>query len=289
MRKAIGVLPAASAALALIGCASSEAGSADWTLATPALPQSLPSGTLDGTDSERVRAALERVVPDVLGNGFVDDRLLLDVRFDDGILQAAVDERYGDDAVDVISSLVPTVSGVARTWVPRRATLPAAATGHGLVIDDGDGARICLGATADSYVPQCEGPPLVGWAWSAVDGEESVAGVTWGEYRVRGVWDGEVLILDRPPVAARTPTATYDPTTSVPSAAPDPTCASVEARLPELRAAVPDIIAVGIDSGQECVMVAVPYDDGTLQAAVDERFGEGAIEIGSRFTPLAEW
>jgi hypothetical protein len=248
--------------------------------------ESLPPGALGETEAERVRAELEGVVPGVLGSTFVNGRVLLEVRFDDGTLQSAVDDRFGGDAVVVISSLKPSTAGFSSSWRPERAELPAEATGHGLVIDEGDGARMCLGMVMESLPPQCEGPVVVGWDWDEVDGEEAAAGVIWGEYRVRGLWDGDVFTLDRQPVHTPLRAATHDPSAPVPSTSPDPACASSEARLPELRSAVPDIVSVMIDLADGCVVVGVEYDDGTLQAAVDERFGDGAIKIGSSFTPV---
>jgi len=173
-------------------------------------------------------------------------------------------------------------------WPPKRASLPAEATGHGMVIDDGSGPRMCLGMIMDSYPPQCEGPAIIGWDWASVDGEESAVGVTWGEYRIRGVWDGDVFTIDRPPVVAPLTAATHDPSAPQPSASPDPACASSEVRLPTLRDAVPDIVSVMIDLSDGCVLVGVEYDDGTLQAAVDEHFGVGAFVIGSSFEPVSE-
>ena len=173
-------------------------------------------------------------------------------------------------------------------WTPERATLPAEVTGHGMVIDDGSGPRMCLGMIMESYPPQCEGPAIVGWDWEAVDVVESAVGVTWGEYRIRGTWDGNAITLHRPPVPAPIAAATHDPSAPLPSAEPDPACASSEARLPTLRHAVPDIVSVLVDLSDGCIVVGVEYDDGTLQAAVDERFGAGAFVIGSSFERVSE-
>jgi hypothetical protein len=246
---------------------------------------SLPPGALGETEAERVRAELEGVVPGVLGSTFVNGRVLLEVRFDDGTLQSAVDDRYGEEAVVVIPTLAPSSAGHSQTWTPPRASLPAEVSSQGLVIDDGEGARICLGMVMDSLPPQCEGPRIVGWSWDRVHTEEAVAGVTWGEYRIHGVWDGDAFILGRRPVAAPLPAATHDPTAPAPSSDPDPACTPSEPLLPELRSAVPDIVGVMVDLSDGCVHVIVEYDDGTLQAAVDERFGVGAIRIDSSFTP----
>ncbi len=63
----------------------------------------------------------------------------------------------------------------------------------------GHGPQLCVGGVADSLPPQCGGPDLVGWDWSAVDGEESVHGTTWGEYVVIGTYDaaGDTFTPDR--------------------------------------------------------------------------------------------
>lgn len=70
------------------------------------------------------------------------------------------------------------------------------------VLDDGDGPELCLGAIADSLPPQCGGMPIVGWRWDDVEGEQTVGGVTWGEYHVIGSYDGSAFTLESagPPV-----------------------------------------------------------------------------------------
>jgi len=54
-----------------------------------------------------LQAQLPDVVPGMLATTPVNGRLVVQVMFDDGTLQAQFDERYGDDAVVVISSLQP--------------------------------------------------------------------------------------------------------------------------------------------------------------------------------------
>jgi hypothetical protein len=62
------------------------------------------------------------------------------------------------------------------------------------VLDDGDGAELCLGGVADSLPPQCSGPPLAGWDWSEYDGDyEQRSGVRWGEFVVTGTFDGTAI------------------------------------------------------------------------------------------------
>ncbi|HEX6400167.1 MAG TPA: hypothetical protein VF108_06830 [Actinomycetota bacterium] len=64
------------------------------------------------------------------------------------------------------------------------------------VLDAGSGPELCLGAVADSLPPQCGGPPILGWSWSEVDGEESVSGVTWGTFHVTGTFDGTSFTVE---------------------------------------------------------------------------------------------
>ena len=62
------------------------------------------------------------------------------------------------------------------------------------VLDDGDGAELCLSGVATSLPPQCGGPRLVGWDWADHAGDhEDVSGVRWGSFVVTGTWDGTAL------------------------------------------------------------------------------------------------
>ncbi|MBW3536894.1 MAG: hypothetical protein KY395_03870 [Actinobacteria bacterium] len=82
------------------------------------------------------------------------------------------------------------------------------------------GPQLCLGGVQESLPPQCGGPDIVGWDWDDVDDEESVSGVTWGEYSVTGTWDGERLTLTEkpgPPVETKGPVHDF----STPCEAPE--------------------------------------------------------------------
>lgn len=57
------------------------------------------------------------------------------------------------------------------------------------------GPELCFGGVADSLPPQCGGVPIEGWDWQLVEGEESLAGTTWGDFRVMGTYDGERFTL----------------------------------------------------------------------------------------------
>lgn len=68
--------------------------------------------------------------------------------------------------------------------------------GHGYVLENrAHGPELCIGEILDSLPPGCGGIPIVGWDWAQVRGEESVNGTTWGQYVVRGRYDGDTLTL----------------------------------------------------------------------------------------------
>jgi hypothetical protein len=74
------------------------------------------------------------------------------------------------------------------------------------VLDDGDGAELCLGGVAESLPPQCGGPRLVGWDWGDVEGEfDEVRGTRWGDFRVVGNYDGESFMVAEVTPAAELP------------------------------------------------------------------------------------
>jgi hypothetical protein len=73
---------------------------------------------------------------------------------------------------------------------------PTVYRGGGYVLEDAGGpARLCTGDFEQSYPPHCEGAELVGWDWSAVDGEETAGITRWGAYEVDVTVDGQRLVL----------------------------------------------------------------------------------------------
>jgi hypothetical protein len=77
--------------------------------------------------------------------------------------------------------------------------------GSGMVLqEESDSVPVlCLGFVADSLPPQCEGIPIEGWEWDAVEGEEIASGTMWGSYELTGTYDGATFALDEvlgPPV-----------------------------------------------------------------------------------------
>lgn len=73
-----------------------------------------------------------------------------------------------------------------------------------MVIDEGDGPELCLGAVAESYPPQCGGPALADFDWGDV-GSEEASGVRWGSYALTGTFDGTTFT-----VTDAIPAALYD-------------------------------------------------------------------------------
>ena len=84
-------------------------------MADPSAPDpwdpSLPPGPLPEAEAQQIQDDLAEALPGFLASAYVNGRIVAEVMFDDGTLQAAADERYGDDAVVVVSSLKPADAG----------------------------------------------------------------------------------------------------------------------------------------------------------------------------------
>jgi hypothetical protein len=159
--------------------------------------------------------------------------------------------------------------------------------GQGTVISDGNGtARLCLGAVMESYPPQCSGPDIIGWDWTAVDQSETAAGITWGTYAVQGTWDGTAFTLTQPPVplALYDPPATVDPRTD-PANHGAGSDAELESLQAELAGAEPGgVLMSWVENGY--LFITVEYDDGTLQSAYDARYGPDLVAVQSALRPV---
>ena len=150
-------------------------------------------------------------------------------------------------------------------------------TGQGTVMDRDGGVELCVGVVFQPYPPQCDGIPLEGWQWDAVDGEESAAGATWGEYAVTGTFDGERVTVTQPaiPLALYDPIRPEDPTGGVLGRTAE---ADLTAIQEELRARLgQDVFLSWLERGY--LWLQVVWDDGTLQEAADAEFGEDVIIV----------
>lgn len=159
---------------------------------------------------------------------------------------------------------------------------PGPVDAQGTVLQpDGEPAMLCLGAVAESYPPQCSGPELAGWDWTAVGGEESASGVTWGAYALTGTWDGE-----RFTATEVVQLALVDPAPTPPDPHLDTTDsgATGDDRLFEIQrdlhdAAPFEVLTSTPQNGY--LFVDVIYDDGRIQALVDEAYGHQTVVVHS--------
>jgi hypothetical protein len=91
--------------------------------------------------------------------------------------------------------------------LPSTSSTPEALVGVGIVLDDGEGPELCLGAVMESLPPQCSGPRVIGWSWADFPDEESAAGTRWtDDVVVVGSYEGNRFTLTEPAV----PLSEYD-------------------------------------------------------------------------------
>ncbi len=86
---------------------------------------------------------------------------------------------------------------------------------------DAHGPMLCLGVILDSLPPQCGDVPITNWSWNDVDGEEQVAGTTWGEYHVVGTFDGESFTVTEVGPPRRSPSEDNEDAIDTPCPEPD--------------------------------------------------------------------
>lgn len=105
----------------------------------------------------------------------------------------------------VVAAVLAIVAAAAVAFFATRGSEDAQRYGATATIlqAPGRGPELCLGAVAESYPPQCGGPPIVGWDWNDVEGEESASGTTWTTAYVEGTYDGERFTLTGRPSAPR--------------------------------------------------------------------------------------
>jgi hypothetical protein len=201
----------------------------------------------------------------------------------------------------VIRRLAVLVVAIASVAVVAACTMPPAAgpsvvpvmpiavpltTQHPVtVLDDGDGAELCLGVVLTSLPPQCGGLKLLGWDWQQHDGEYTEqSGVRWGEFIVSGGYDAEA--------DAFTPTHVVSGEGyEWPAQAPMDFSAveRTQAELSAIQAALPTegVLLSGIDTVNGTVELRVVYDDGTLQAELDAAHGPGTVRVTSALVPAS--
>ncbi len=153
--------------------------------------------------------------------------------------------------------------------------------GTGTVMDVDGAPELCMGAVAESFPPQCSGIPLEGWSWDGVDGSETSGTTRWGAYAVTGTYDGAVFAVSGAPLplALYDPMAPDDPTGGEPGTATEAELIAVQDELTDRFRDTATYLGSYPDSGY--LWVDVVWDDGTLQQAADDDFGEGVVLIRS--------
>jgi hypothetical protein len=168
---------------------------------------------------------------------------------------------------------------------PSSIAAPGVVVGQGTVLQlDGEDAQFCLGPIMESYPPQCAGPVLVGWEWPDDGMSESASGVTWGTYAVSGTWDGVEFTRGEMVI----PLALYDPMKQDPDPRSLPENAAENSD--ELLARVQDELSAWTEvpvlmsyAENGYVWATVYYDDGTIQAYLDEIYGPDVVAVVSAF------
>jgi hypothetical protein len=65
-----------------------------------------------------------------------------------------------------------------------------------VIVMDVDRPELCTGPVAESYPPQCGGPPIREWRWADHEGDyEQVGKVRWGAFVVQGYFDGDEYVV----------------------------------------------------------------------------------------------
>lgn len=160
--------------------------------------------------------------------------------------------------------------------------------GQGTVLQkDGEEAQFCLGAIMESYPPQCSGPELLGWEWPDDGMWETASGVTWGTYAVSGTWDGDAFTRGEMVI----PLALYDPIRPEPDPRADPANAGDNSeelllRVQEELSAWTEVTVLQSFPENGYLWATVYYDDGTIQAYLDEIYGPDVVVVQSAFRDI---
>jgi hypothetical protein len=168
---------------------------------------------------------------------------------------------------------------------PTAIAAPGEVVGQGTVLQkDGEEAQFCLGPIMESYPPQCSGPALLGWEWPDDGMWESSNGVTWGTYAISGTWDGEAFTRGEMVI----PLALYDPMRPEPDPRADPAnpgdnSEELLTRVQEELSAWTTVTVLTSYPENGYLWATVYYDDGTIQAYLDEVYGPDVVVVQSAF------
>ncbi len=181
----------------------------------------------------------------------------------------------GDDGGTASDPAGTTPGTSTPTEVP---AAPGKVHTRGLVtVMDTGSPELCLGPVAESYPPQCGGPPIDGWDWEEYNGVfEQQGKVRWGQFAVTGRWDGSTFT-----VTGAIPAALYDAMAPEEPTVPKPERAYDQAELEDIATELGKDLpgANGAFADQGHVFVDVTYDDGSLQAWADEEYGTNVVIV----------
>jgi hypothetical protein len=187
----------------------------------------------------------------------------------------------GSDGGDVATDDGGASGGPVPGEVPA-ASGPVHTRGLVTVMDTGR-PELCLGPVAESWPPQCGGPPLADWDWGDRQGMfERQGDVRWGEFAVTGTFDGTTFT-----VTDAVPAALYDPPELEEPTYPPPATSYSQARLDEIAETLGSELAgaQGAFVTDGHVVVDVVHDDGSLQAWADETYGANVVVVWSALVP----
>lgn len=200
--------------------------------------------------------------------------ICIEVTGDVESVQRGIDAEFGEGQAYVVSSFPKA----AYTVTTRSRTT---------VIDDGERPPQLCSFVQESLPPRCEGVDLAGWDWESVAGSfKERDDVRWGVYAVTGTYS-----FDTDELSVESAT-TDDPDAGIGGERPTGECPDGSGRTPEELRAIYDQVATGFlefelgihsywwgDDGCGALAIGVAFDDGRLQEALDDEYGEGATIV----------
>ncbi len=148
----------------------------------------------------------------------------------------------------------------------------------GTVLEQEGRPVLCVGFVQESRPPQCAGLELLGWDWAAADPKEA-DGVRWEQdFAVEVTYDATAQTFTQ--TGEPMSLAVIDlaqPETPPPGELDEAMIAAVQEDLSTIRG--PNML--GNWDGPGTVVLHVTYDDGSVQAAIDDIYGEGAVFVMS--------
>ncbi len=150
-----------------------------------------------------------------------------------------------------------------------------------------DSAGLCA-FVAESYPPQCEGLPVAGWEWDAVEHEEA-EGVRWGTFVVTGTFDGKQFTLTEDPLLlSEVDPADYQPAEpEIGEPAEDLTATELTAIADDMGERFPATVFGGVaDEAHGVALVDALLVTPEMWAYAEDNFPEGAVAFTAVLQPV---